>query len=79
MGWDAFGLPAENAAIKNQVPPAHWTRNNIAHMKGQMQRLGLAFDWSRSSPLAMWTITGGSNGFSPRCSSAAWSIKKRPG
>ena len=47
MGWDAFGLPAENAAIKNQVPPAHWTRNNIAHMKGQMQRLGLAFDWSR--------------------------------
>ena len=47
MGWDAFGLPAENAAIKNQVPPAHWTRNNIAYMKGQMQRLGLAFDWSR--------------------------------
>ncbi|HKU90738.1 MAG TPA: leucine--tRNA ligase [Steroidobacteraceae bacterium] len=47
MGWDAFGLPAENAAIKNGVPPAKWTRDNIAYMKGQMKMLGLAFDWSR--------------------------------
>ena len=47
MGWDAFGLPAENAAIKHQVPPSDWTRKNIAHMKIQMQRLGLAYDWSR--------------------------------
>jgi leucyl-tRNA synthetase len=47
MGWDAFGLPAENAAIKNGVPPAKWTRDNIAYMKGQMKALGLAFDWSR--------------------------------
>jgi len=47
MGWDAFGLPAENAAIKNGVPPARWTRENIAAMKGQMQALGLAIDWSR--------------------------------
>jgi leucyl-tRNA synthetase len=47
MGWDAFGLPAENAAIKNSVPPARWTRENIAAMKGQMQALGLAIDWSR--------------------------------
>ena len=47
MGWDAFGLPAENAAIKNGVPPAKWTRDNIAYMKGQMKSLGLAFDWSR--------------------------------
>ena len=47
MGWDAFGLPAENAAIKHQVPPSDWTRKNIAHMKTQMQRLGLAYDWSR--------------------------------
>jgi leucyl-tRNA synthetase len=47
MGWDAFGLPAENAAIKNKVPPAKWTYDNIAHMKGQMQAMGLAIDWSR--------------------------------
>src|SRR5436305_2173804 len=47
MGWDAFGLPAENAAIKNQVPPKQWTLGNIAHMKAQMNRLGFAYDWSR--------------------------------
>src|SRR5438132_2068968 len=47
MGWDAFGLPAENAAMKNGVPPARWTRENIAYMKGQMQAMGLAVDWSR--------------------------------
>jgi leucyl-tRNA synthetase len=47
MGWDAFGLPAENAAMKNNVPPAKWTRENIAAMKGQMQAMGLAIDWSR--------------------------------
>ncbi|MDO9196491.1 leucine--tRNA ligase [Rhodoferax sp.] len=47
MGWDAFGLPAENAALKNGVPPAKWTYENIAHMKGQMQAMGLAIDWSR--------------------------------
>jgi leucyl-tRNA synthetase len=47
MGWDAFGLPAENAAIANHVPPAQWTRANIADMKSQMQPLGLSIDWSR--------------------------------
>ncbi len=47
MGWDAFGLPAENAALKNGVPPAKWTLDNIAYMKRQMQGLGLAIDWSR--------------------------------
>ncbi|MFV0680443.1 leucine--tRNA ligase [Ottowia sp.] len=47
MGWDAFGLPAENAALKNGVPPAQWTYDNIAHMKGQMQAMGLSIDWSR--------------------------------
>jgi len=47
MGWDAFGLPAENAAIDNNVPPAQWTRANIADMKSQMQPLGLAYDWAR--------------------------------
>ena len=47
MAWDAFGLPAENAAMQNNVPPAQWTRENIAYMKGQLQRLGFAYDWSR--------------------------------
>ena len=47
MGWDAFGLPAENAAMKNKVPPAQWTYSNIDHMKSQMQAMGLAIDWSR--------------------------------
>lgn len=47
MGWDAFGLPAENAAMQNQVPPAKWTNDNIAYMKKQLQLLGFAIDWQR--------------------------------
>ncbi|MDR0770906.1 MAG: leucine--tRNA ligase [Burkholderiales bacterium] len=47
MGWDAFGLPAENAAMKSGQPPARWTYENIAYMKRQMQAMGLAIDWSR--------------------------------
>ncbi|MDR0673566.1 MAG: leucine--tRNA ligase [Zoogloeaceae bacterium] len=47
MGWDAFGMPAENAALVNQTPPAHWTRQNIDGMKQQLQPLGLSIDWQR--------------------------------
>jgi leucyl-tRNA synthetase len=47
MGWDAFGMPAENAAIEKKVHPGDWTRANIANMKAQLQRLGFALDWSR--------------------------------
>ncbi len=47
MGWDAFGLPAENAAIKNNVPPAEWTDSNVAEMGAQLKTMGFAYDWSR--------------------------------
>ena len=47
MGWDAFGLPAENAAIKNKTMPSKWTYDNIEYMKGQLKQLGFAYDWSR--------------------------------
>jgi len=47
MGWDSFGLPAENAAIQNNIPPLKWTEDNIVHMKRQIKRMGFSYDWSR--------------------------------
>ena len=47
MGWDAFGLPAENAAIENKTHPANWTYTNIENMKTQLKRMGLSYDWDR--------------------------------
>lgn len=53
FGWDAFGLPAENAAIKNRTHPETWTLDNIAHMKGQLQRLGISYAWEREIATCM--------------------------
>ena len=47
MGWDAFGLPAENAALQNKLAPAQWTRHNITEMRAQLMRMGFAYDWRR--------------------------------
>ncbi|MBP7734624.1 MAG: leucine--tRNA ligase [Spirochaetes bacterium] len=47
MGWDSFGLPAENAAIKNNIPPFKWTSENISYMKSQLKRMGFSYDWTR--------------------------------
>ncbi len=47
MGWDSFGMPAENAAIQNNIPPAKWTAENISHMKGQLKVMGFSYDWDR--------------------------------
>ena len=47
MGWDAFGLPAENAAIKNEIQPSEWTKENIKNMKTQLSKMGFAYDWKR--------------------------------
>ena len=47
LGWDAFGLPAENAAIDHEISPVQWTKRNIKEMKAQLKRLGLAIDWDR--------------------------------
>ena len=64
MGWDAFGLPAENAAIDNNVPPAQWTRANIADMKSQMRRWAWPSTGAASSPPATPATTSGTSGSS---------------
>jgi leucyl-tRNA synthetase len=71
MGWDAFGLPAENAAIKNKVPPAKWTYDNIAYMKAAAEALGFAIDWERELATCPPSTTSGTSGCSCACSKRA--------
>ena len=66
MGWDAFGMPAENAALQNNVPPAGWTYANIDYMRSQLKSLGFAIDWEREfATCTPSTTTAGNSGCSP--------------
>ena len=71
MGWDAFGLPAENAAIKNKVPPAKWTYDNIDVHEAAAQGLGFAIDWSRELATCKPDYYRGTSGCSCACSKKA--------
>jgi len=62
MGWDAFGMPAENAAIKNNVPPAAWTYQNIDYMRRQLKLLGFGYDWQRELATANPSTIAGNSG-----------------
>ena len=78
MGWDSFGLPAENAAIANQTPPREWTLGNIAEMKRQMNRLGFAYDWSKEVTTCLPDYYRWNQWFFLKfLSSAAWPIARR--
>jgi len=76
-GMDSFGLPAENAAIKNNTPPREWTLSNIAAMKTQMKRLGFAYDWSREVTTCLPSITAGTSGSSSSSTSREWLTARR--
>ena len=78
MGWDAFGLPAENAAIQNNTAPAKWTHENIAYMKAQLRSLGFGIDWSRElATCEPGLLQNGNSGFSLSFMKKVWFIKRQ--
>jgi leucyl-tRNA synthetase len=76
MGWDAFGMPAENAAMEKGVHPGGWTRENIANMKAQLKRLGFALDWSREIATCEPEYYGHEQACSSISMRPAWSIAR---
>jgi leucyl-tRNA synthetase len=77
IGWDSFGQPAEQAAIKRGVQPREWTETNIAHMRGQFKRLGISFDWRREMAAHRPEYYKWDQWFFLRCWSAVWFIAAR--
>ena len=76
MGWDSFGLPAENAAIKNDIHPAIWTDSNIAEMHRQLQGLGFSYDWIERLLPVRKSITSGCSGFSFSSTTRDWHTRR---
>lgn len=78
MGWDAFGMPAENAAIQHGIHPAGWTRDNIANMRTQLKKMGLAYDWEREFATCDPDYYKWEQLIFLICSREAWLTKKNP-
>ena len=76
MGWDSFGMPAENAAIENKLNPEKWTNQNIENMKLQLMSIGLSIDWDRKFQLVQVNITSTNKKFSLIFLKIIWPTKK---